>query len=150
VVEFLPNLNLMHKYLAWRRLCEYLDSDGMLPPSTAIHFTEKPKSNFGFEVDLVPCNSPARQSQIRSRRQPPERVYPSFDKLAVEGVSATTARIGRWPLHPRPSLEMTFKRQWRRQHQAAFVSFDPPIIDDVLEGTLHSLDGLGHLTARDL
>ena len=43
----------MHEDLARGHLCEYLDSNGMLSPSPTIHVAEKPKSDFGFEVDLV-------------------------------------------------------------------------------------------------
>ena len=152
MVELFPNLNFMYEYLARGRLCEHFDRNRVMAPSATIHFAEKPNSDLRFKVDLVPSDSPARQAQFRSGRQPPESIYPRLDKLAVERVRTAPAlhtnvsQIGR-PL----IVEMAFLQRGRQRPHGALVGyFCPFILDHTLEGALQGFDCLRHIAARDL
>lgn len=140
----------MYEELARCRLCEHFDRDSVFVPSAAIYFTEKPKSNLCFEVDLVPGNSPAWQGQMSFRRQPPEGIYPTLDELAVKRVfgaqalGAVASKVGELP-----SLE-TVLFKGRFLAHGALISRESCIIDNALKSALQSLDRLGHLAARDL
>jgi hypothetical protein len=92
MVEGLPYLDFAQEDLARCRLGEHLDRDRVLAPRPAVHVAEKPNADLRLKIDLVPCDRPAREVEVRTLRQPPQRIDPRLDEFAVERVRAAGSR----------------------------------------------------------
>jgi hypothetical protein len=127
MVERLPYLHFSQEGLAWYRFVEHFDRDRVFAPRTPEHLAERPKADPLPDIDLERRDCPAREVEVRTLRQPPQRIKPCRHEFAVKRIPAAVCRAG----------VTRFKRR------AVIISW-------VFEGALERPGGIGHLAGRDL